>query len=165
MANRDLAHGFKAFGKACPLERFSKDADNATPAYPGDLLQFEADGNINPAVVGNTELIGVGASFLTGSAAGNVMIYDDPDQKFTGQDDGAGTPAQALLGLNFDHIATDGSLTTLLSAHEIDGDSHTTATAGLRVLDFVLRADNTVADNAEWVFRINEHNLAKTTGV
>ena len=166
MANQDIPRGFKKVGGAalCP-GFYDRDADGSTPIFPGDLVAFDNDGLINAASAGDTALLGAADDFATGSAAKtNIAVYDDPDEKFTAQDEAGATPTQTYVGLNADHLATAGSLLTKISAHEIDIDTASTATFGLRLLDFINRPDNTVGVNVEWVVRINEHAFATATG-
>jgi hypothetical protein len=165
MANTDLANGFHPWGYIYPVSTHSKDATGSTPIYPGDLVKLESDGNMEIAAAGN-RLLGASRDFLTGSLAGDTFIYDHPDQKFVGQDDGTGaTSAQTHVGNQADHVAGTGSLVTFISAHEVDISSATTVTAGLKLLDIMKRPDVEVTTFTKWICRINEHELATTVGV
>lgn len=169
MANTDIAAGFRCFStiNRSP-SRYQRDADSATPIFSGDIVEFDGDtdGYIGAAAAGETDLLGVSDDFATGSAAKDpIMVYDDPDQKFVGQDDGDSTTS-ALTHVNnlCNHIAGSGSLTTLLSGHEIDISDVGTSTAGLRLLEFVQREDNAIGANAEWICLVHEHLFSGTGG-
>lgn len=166
MANEDVPKGFSPYGLVYPPYPYRK-ASGAVAVYRGDLLIRVNDGTVTLATAGSTILCGASRDYYaSGSAYTSVMVYDDVDQKFTGQDDGdSATPAVTTLGLNADHVQGTGSAVTFLSGHEIDISTATTATAGLRLLEFVRRDDNDPTDdNAEWVVLINEHWLNAATG-
>jgi hypothetical protein len=96
-----------------------------------------------------------------------LLVCDDPDIDFEIQaDNGGAVLALVDVGENADILVTGGSTTTGTSATELDSSTHTTSTAQLRILGFVQRPDNTpAADYAKVLVRINEHELASTTGV
>jgi len=167
MANPDIPFGFRLWGFVQPPVPYDRDATSSTPIFAGDLVTMDNDGNINAAA--NTDrLLGVCRDFATGSAAKtNLMVWDDPNQKFIAQDDGAGaiTAVQTVLGLNANHLATAGNILLKTSKHEIDISTATTASAGLRLVAFVNADDNTVDGatiNARWVVNINRHKYGVT---
>lgn len=165
ITNADLPAGFKMYGKQTAPGFYNRDAANASPIAAGDLVIIDDDGNINAADAGEL-LLGVADDFATGSAAKTqIAVYDDPDQKFLGQDDASGAPAQTDIGLNADHIDTAANVVLKQSRQEIDHSTISTATYGLRLLDVVRSPAHAIGDNAEWVVRINEHTYASAVGL
>lgn len=96
-----------------------------------------------------------------------LLVADDPNQVFEIQaDNGGAVLALVDVGENADILVTGGSTTTGQSATELDSSTHNTTSAQLRILGFVQRPDNTPASNyAKVLVKINEHELASTTGV
>lgn len=92
-----------------------------------------------------------------------AMVCDDPDAIFEIQEDAVGaTTALVDMGENADIIVGSGSTATGLSGMQLDSSTHITATAQLRILQFVSRIDNTAASaNAKLLVRINEHELGQ----
>ena len=95
MANPDVNKGFSAQAPICPPRSFFVDASNATAFFNGDVVDLEADGRATPAAAGAIGLIGTTDDRLDVSTAGSVLVYSDPDQIFSAQDDGGGTVSDA----------------------------------------------------------------------
>jgi hypothetical protein len=95
-----------------------------------------------------------------------AMVVDAPDVIFEVQEDGEGaTLALVDIGENADLIVASGSTVTGNSAMEVDSSTHTAATAQVRLLRFVPRADNEPASQWSKVeVVINEHAFKTTSG-
>jgi len=157
-----------------------------TTIYFGDFVKMTATGKIELAAAGNT-ILGVfqGVSYRNSSGEvvfskywpastatfnsedAEALVVDAPDVIFEMQQDSdTDTPSQADIGTNADFISTHtGSTVTGLSKEEVDTSTCTTATANLRVLRFVPRADNEVGAYAKVEVLINEHFYKTTTGI
>jgi len=157
-----------------------------TTIYFGDFVKMTATGYVELAAAGNT-ILGVFQGCDYRDANGNVVfskywpaststfnsegakarVIDAPDVIFEMQmDSDSATPSQADVGTNADFIATHTGLTTTgLSREEVDTSTCTTATANLRILRFVPRADNEVGNYAKVEVLINEHFYKTTTGI
>lgn len=157
-----------------------------TTIYFGDFVKMTATGYVELAAAGNT-ILGVFQGCDYRDANGNVVfskywpaststfnsegakarVIDAPDVIFEMQQDSdTNTPAQADIGTNADFISTHtGSTLTGLSKEEVDTSTCTTATANLRILRFVPRADNEVGNYAKVEVLINEHFYKTTTGI
>jgi len=165
MANPNNPMGFVA----TPLlqaRRYKSDADSSTPIYFGDVVQMDNDGKINAATAGETSVCGSALTFLTGSAAGECLVADNPFQEFLAQDDGdSTTSAETHIGTNCNHIATAGTLLLKKSSHEIDISSTTASAAGFALLDFVSSPGYSVGANS--IFRVlaKLHHGNVTTGI
>lgn len=95
-----------------------------------------------------------------------ALVVDDPNVVFEVQEDSGGAATAAVdVGENADILYTAGSSTTGQSAVELDSSTHATTSAQLRILGFVKRPDNAIGTNAKLLVKINEHELASTTGV
>lgn len=95
-----------------------------------------------------------------------ALVVDDPNVVFEVQEDSGGAATAAVdVGENADILYTAGSSTTGQSAVELDSSTHVTTSAQLRILGFVKRPDNAIGTNAKLLVKINEHELASTTGV
>lgn len=105
--------------------------------------------------------------YRAASTARYVLVADDPNLIFEIQaDNGGANLALVDVGENADILVTGGSTTTGQSATELDSSTHQTASAQLRILGFAQRQDNEPASNyAKVLVKINEHELASTTGV
>ena len=105
----------------------------------------------------------------TGTVAADAMAYvcDDPDALFQIQADDAVT--QTMLGSNFGVNQTAGSTATGNSKVSLDvGTRNTTATIGLRLVDFVEGPFSTVGDTyTDCIVKFNAgiHTYNNATGV
>jgi len=182
MANVDNPNGFKPIGtmSGAPWTGYVMDfrADGSgSDLFPGDLVIMEADGNIDIAAAGSTELLGVVVGFVPaqeGSTNGvsdhfvasstpnlNKTYYDasvdgaawikvcvGPDVLYEAQEDSAGTTlAYTAVGANVDVLATAGSTVKGISQQELDRSTLATTAAQLRIVRPVNRVDNEVGSD------------------
>lgn len=188
MANSDTPFGFKLVGHTsgspmnARLTRYSIPASDGTAVFIGDAVKStgSADTVGVPAVIqaaaGNT-IRGVVVAFeplLTNletkhrlaSTLRYALVCDDPEAIYEVQEDSVGNNLAATdVGDNFEIIVAAGSTVSGLSGMELDSSTAAGATAQLRVLGLVQRADNEIGANAKWLVRINEHELDATAGV
>ena len=150
-----------------------------TSIYQGDITIF-ASGYINTAAVSSPNIVGAfshcyyvatdgtptfknyypASTTALGSGAIEVYIYDDPNQLFIVQADGAS--AQTCIGRNADTDGIGGSTTTGVATRELDSSTiNTTAALQLKIVSVVqddVNGDLT-ADNANLIVLINEHYM------
>ena len=132
----DRPFGFMPAGGSQRLRAYNKDVA-AARIFPGDVVMREADGNVAVITAGNeTNILGVSAEPSANATADTeVMVYDDPEQEFVCQDDGAGGFfAQTSEGLNADIVVTTGDTTLDRSQHELDISSAVTTIAPLKIV-------------------------------
>lgn len=104
----------------------------------------------------------VSGTATLGSAEAIALVYDDPHILYEVQTDGAF--AQADIGLNAD--LTTGAASNGISTQEVISTSVTTATAQVKIYDYVRDDVNEVTTNAKVLVLLNEHELnAPTAGV
>lgn len=159
----------------------SVDASNATAIFKGDPVHVETDGYFAPAgatgvirgVMQHCEYTSNGAkvysNYLPATTAGTIYYVEASNMVFGIQEDSSGgNLAQTAVGANSDTVATAGSTTTGQSKYELDSTvTASAATAQLRILGLVQRADNAIGTNAEWEVCVNEteFNRASNAGV
>lgn len=162
LAIKDEPRGFKPWGRILSTHEYAATA-SATIA-PGDLVKMSPTGLVLAASAGSTQIVGVAASWKK-STGNTVLVYDDPDQQYTVQDDGSGTTVLVTthIGLSGDILATAANGTLLKSQHELDRDTaYATTSAQIRILGIV----SATGANSLLRVNINEHAFAKkTTGV
>lgn len=182
MANLDAPNGFTpAYHLTGGTVRSSemRIADQyATSIFSGDLVKLVATGTIEVAAAGDS-VVGVFAGCSYTAADGEVKfskywpastdvkgayatayVYDDPKIVFRAQFDGASGIAD--IGQMADMVAGTGNTTTGRSGQEISSTTGT-ATAQLRILDFVGSPGNDPAsNNAEAFVQIVEHEYAES---
>lgn len=156
MANSDRPSGLRPYGAILRCTPYTAGA----VIYPGDAVHLEADGKVDPAVASEA-IIGVAATYA--SADGDeVLVWDDPDQKFVVQDDGvSATLSQTNVGRNYNIVATAGNSTYKQSRMELDADSGATAsTLPLRLVGFDREVNQASgAINAKCIVVVNQHQL------
>ena len=186
MANVDKAFGlnpYKGNSAGSSVQIVNKynisTAGYGTSIYQGDLTIFAA-GFINSAGVSSPNIVGAfshcyyvatdgtptfknyypASTTALGSGAIEAYIYDDPNQLFVVQADGAS--AQTCIGRNADTEGIGGSTTTGVATRELDSSTiNTTAALQLKIVSVVqddVNGDLT-ADNANLVVLINEHYM------
>ena len=159
MANTDRPHGFSPVGPILRLRPYSVGSDLATAIFIGDIVDAESDGQLGPGSAGDVASLGVSSGYhaaLTASADGSeVMVYDDTEQLFEGQDDASATSTISNLHTCCDHIAGTGSTVTYLSGHEIAIDSSDDTTGALMLMGLVNRVDNAWGANADIIVQAN----------
>ena len=150
-----------------------------TSIYQGDITIF-ASGYINTAAASSANIVGAfshcyyvasdgtptfknyypASTTALGSGKIEAYIYDDPNQLFVVQADGAS--AQTCIGRNADTDGIGGSTTTGVATRELDSSTiNTTAALQLKIVSVVqddVNGDLT-ADNANLVVLINEHYM------
>ena len=186
MANVDKAFGlnpYKGNSAGSSVQIVNKynivTTGYGTSIFQGDLTIF-ASGFINRAAVSSANLVGVfshcyyvatdgtptfknyypASTTALGSGAIEAYIYDDPNQLFVVQADGAS--AQTCIGRNADTDGIGGSTTTGVSTRELDSSSiNTTQALQLKIVSVVQDDTNgdLTADNANLVVLINEHYM------
>src|SRR3990167_8398335 len=99
----------------------------------------------------------LGSLHKAASASRIVYVSDDPRTIYEIQEDSAGNNIDNdMVGLNANIVATAGSTTTDISAHELDSSDTATDTGGqLRILGLARRVDNAIGANARWLVMIN----------
>ena len=183
MANVDKAFGLRPYkGAGWPVQQANKynispSSGYATSIYQGDIVIFSG-GYINTAAVSSANIVGVfshtyyvasdgtptfknyypASTTALGSGAIEVYIYDDPNQLFLVQADGAS--AVTCIGRNADTDGIGGSTSTGVASRELDSSTiDTTLALQLKIVGVVqddVNGDLT-ADNANLVVLINEH--------
>ena len=174
MANTDRPHGLRplmtTLGGGPPvIKEYSKDASENTAIFIWDIVNMEADGNIeaNSATPGTTRFLGVSLNHGAASTLTKHLVVISPDAIFEAQDnndtDGI---AAADIGLNANVELNAGSTTTLVSGHEIDeSTADTTNTLDLKLLALHEVPDNAFGSFARIEVVINKHMLREGAGV
>lgn len=159
----DNPFGFRPDQAPLQISPYTVDA-SAAIIYPGDIVVLEADGGLGVAAAGSVNCVGAAAEYNAAStAASRFLVYDHPDQRFVGQDDGAvGIMTATSLGANVDLLATTGDTTTRQSLQELDSSScTTTATLVFKVYALHpiegLSYATTTAEQRKWIVKINNH--------
>jgi len=169
MANTDCPRGFKPYGKEYPTHPYPHSSGDSTAIYPGDAVITTAGYLKAYSGSGGGNLRGVAKNYAAGSSTTIVDVWDHPDQLFICQDDASATLTRAEIGENVDILATTGDTTLKLSKQELNVTTHNTTTAQIRIIDvadtiYPGGAINAAGDNCDWICKINEHELASTTG-
>jgi len=186
MANVDKAFGlnpYKGVSSGSSVQIVNKynisTAGYGTSIYQGDITIFAA-GFINTAAASSANIVGAfshcyyvatdgtptfknyypASTTALGSGPIEAYIYDDPNQLFVVQADGAS--AQTCIGRNADTDGIGGSTTTGVATRELDSTTiDTTLALQLKIVGVVqddVNGDLT-ADNANLIVLINEHYM------
>jgi ABC-type amino acid transport substrate-binding protein len=186
MANVDKAFGlnpYKGNSAGSSVQIVNKynivTTGYGTSIFQGDLTIFSG-GYINTAAASSANIVGAfshcyyvatdgtptfknyypASTTALGSGAIEAYIYDDPNQLFVVQADGAS--AQTCIGRNADTEGIGGSTTTGVATRELDSSTiNTTAALQLKIVGVVqddVNGDLT-ADNANLIVLINEHYM------
>ena len=185
MANVDKAFGLRPYkGAGWPVQQANKynispSSGYGTSIYQGDIVIFSG-GYIETAAASSANIVGVfshtyyvasdgtptfknyypASTTALGSGAIEVYIYDDPNQLFLVQADGAS--AVTCIGRNADTDGIGGSTTTGVATRELDSTSiNTTLALQLKIVGAVQDDSNgdLTANNANLVVLINEHYM------
>jgi hypothetical protein len=185
MANVDKAFGLRPYkGAGWPVQQANKynispSSGYGTSIYQGDIVIFSG-GYIETAAASSANIVGVfshtyyvasdgtptfknyypASTTALGSGAIEVYIYDDPNQLFVVQADGAS--AVTCIGRNADTDGIGGSTTTGVATRELDSTSiNTTLALQLKIVGAVQDDSNgdLTANNANLVVLINEHYM------
>jgi hypothetical protein len=155
MANADSPKGLRPYERALRLTPYVA----GSTVYPGDAVTMANDGAVDSATAAQA-LIGVAAHYAT--AGQDVMVWDDPEQKFVVQADNGTTLAQTGVGLNYDIVATAANTTYKQSRMELDSSSGATSSIlPLRMLGVSREVDEVIGEFAKCVVIINNHQLGK----
>ena len=162
-------------------------SSGASALFTGDPVKLKADGSIEVkggagAITGAISGVFMGCfytdpttskptfrnNYPDGLAATDAIAFisDDVNQLYIAQQD-ANDIGAADLGNNAEMIMAAGSTTTGMSRAEIDSSTAATgnATYMLKILDFYDTPSNdTTAANSVLVVKINNHQLAASTG-
>lgn len=158
MANTDRPKGLRPYERA--IRETPYTAGGAI--YPGDAVHMEADGKVDAATASEA-LVGVAATYAAADGD-EVIVWDDPQQKFVVQADDGTTLAQTNIGLNYNIVATAGNATYKQSRMELDSDSGaTTSTLPLRLIGVSREEGSEIGEFAKCVVVINNHQLANNT--
>lgn len=160
MANPDTPFGLKPWGKI--LSKREYVSGGTTDVFEGDIVRMDSDGKVSSitTTTGGATIIGVAANYKDASAGNTALwVYDDPNQLFYCQDDGASaTPAQTNVGNTAPVVLGSGNTTTGLSAFELDISAAATGTADpLQIVDFVAGPGLSIGKNARIVVRLQKH--------
>lgn len=156
MANVDRPKGFR------PYERVLRETPYTAGAaiYPGDAVHLEDDGKVDPATASEA-VIGVAATYASGDGV-EVIVWDDPEQKFVVQADDGTTLAQTAVGLNYNLVATAGNSTYKQSRMELDSNTGATSSIlPLKLLGVSREVNTAIGEFAKCVVVINNHQLGK----
>jgi len=184
MANVDKAFGLRPYkGAGWPVQQANKYNINPsgydTNLFQGDITIFNG-GYIERAAASSANIVGVFShcyyvasdgtptfknyypadTTALGSGAIEAYIYDDPNQLFVVQADGAS--AVTCIGRNADTDGIGGSTTTGVASRELDSSTiNTTLALQLKIVGVVQDDSNgdLTADNANLVVLINEHYM------
>lgn len=167
MANRDNPHGLAPLmrtlsGGPPSVQQYTKDANEATALFIGDVVARDDDGNISDGgTPGTTTYQGV--NLVQGAAAtlSLHLVMDSPDAVFEAQDDDGTTGlVEADMGLNANLIFGAGSAYSGISGHEIDQNTaNTTATLDVKLLTKLAAVDNAYGPHCRVEIVFNKHRL------
>ena len=131
--------------------------------YPGDLAILVNDGTVVVATAGAVTCVGVCLSYA--ASGGEVLIADDPAQRFIMTSDDSAIDAATDFNLNYAITATAGSTAYRISRQRIDGSTGVTDTNyQLKVLKLYPAVKNDLGAGAECEFIINNHAYKGGTG-
>lgn len=141
----------------------------------GDVVAVASNGRVHRTATTTASdlVVGVSAQYVAAPAAGvtatpDVWVYDDPNQVFVIQDDGAAaTPAQASLFATYPLVLGTPNTTTGSSIQELDiSGPGAAATDPLLAIGYVEGPDKDISKNAKFLVRLNRHvQKTGTTGV
>ena len=107
----------------------------------------------------------MGGTTTKGGVAAEIKVYDDPDQLFIVQSDGA--TDQTAIGANAPMVGNaNGSTTTGISSMELDHTGITANSDQLRIVGISELPDNTAGEtNVDVIVRINTHAYTNLAGI
>ena len=175
MANKDFPSGLAPInegGSGRPRLTEYTVAAAATPIYKGAPMKLVSTGTAAMATdeTGQTYWLGASAGYYPTSTVDiKVLIWDDPNQLFTIQDDGSAALAETNIGNNANFITADsGDSFTGQSIAELDATTPaTTATFPLQIVGLVKRIDNSWGANADLIvrWRFGAHHETSALGI
>ena len=156
--------------------------------FNGQAVQLKADGTIERAVdtkASSAKIVGVvggvnytestgkpvwknywpASTATQGSVDADIKVYDDPDQLFIVQADGAAD--QTSVGANAPMVGNaNGNTTNGMSTMELDFSALTASDEQLRVIGIVQDPNNTAGlTNVDLIVRINDHAYTNLAGI
>jgi hypothetical protein len=153
MANADRPRGFWPVGKIKSANVY----ESGSAIAPGEFVRIAADGQIDAVAAGET-ILGLALSYASGSGQ-DVLVCDDPEQRYIGQADETEIDAQTDVGNNCDVLATADNTTYKTARMEIDSSTIAASAAQLTILGIEKRPDNALGAQVDVVVRVNEHQL------
>jgi hypothetical protein len=151
MANADKPQGLRPYGPV----KMQISAVAGTRVFPGDAVQLQNDGKVDPVAAGAT-IYGVALSYADADGD-DVLLSVHPEQQYTAQCDGSAINAQTIVGNNVDLLATAGNTTYNQSRMELDTSTVAAAAAQLTILGVDRSIDNAFGEFVDVIVRINEH--------
>jgi len=182
MANADKPRGFWPIrtltGGEIRTERFRVNDSTDTALFKGDLVAFEATGNIDAAAADAGVIVCGVLESVEYTDANGKRVYDHyiPADPITAgysdiwanvwanpyivfgvqADTGTALAEATTLNATANHVAGTGNTTTKLSGHELDSDN--VGTGGqLGIIGIVDRPDNVWGENVDLEVVIKEH--------
>lgn len=184
MPNADRPRGFELVGHVsgsphnAAINKYAVPSGDSTALFVGDAVITDGNANADgiPYVIQGTvaaSLRGVVVGFepdptnlelqyRLASTERICYVCDDPDALFEIQETGA-IAATDVSG-NAEISVAAGSTVSGRSGMELDSASAITGAAQLRIVRLAQRADNEIGTNANWIVRINEHELDTAAG-
>ena len=154
MANSDRPQGLRPYGRVRQVQELVAGA----ACFPGDCVQMQSDGKVDPAAAG-ASILGVALSYASADGA-KVLVSTHPEQLYVVQCDGAAIDAQTDVGNNGDILATAGNSTYKVSRQEIDTTTIAAAAAQLTILQVSRETNNDLGGFVDVIVRINEHQIS-----
>jgi hypothetical protein len=188
MANTDAAFGLRPLAKlggnynSCGFTTYAvKSGNNSGNIFEGAVVKLGSDGYVVVAGDSDTQILGVAGGIeytaadgkptfsnyfptttaTQGSADIKIRVYDDPNQLFLIQADGAS--GQTSIGMNADVVGNgNGSTVNGISSGELDSSTLNTSDLMLRVVGVDTDPDNEdlTSDHANLIIKINDHFYA-----
>lgn len=163
MANADRPNGAKPSGDPIRIGKYTAGA----AVYPGDFVIMSDDGKVDPVATGGSSYTSACCGVAATKAADGeeVLVYDDPNQRFSIQADGSDVDAQTDIHLNYAILGTSPDTTYNVSRMELDSNTGaTTATLPLKLLKIKDAVGNALGAQVECEVVINNHQLKGGTG-
>jgi hypothetical protein len=129
--------------------------------YKGDLVSMINTGCVSASSADDGIIVvGVAAEYIPAAVSATagtlIQVYDDPKIVFGVQADSGTSVAAADVWATANHVATTGSATTGLSAHELDSSDIGTGLQ-FRIIGKVESPDNAWGEHVELRVIFNEH--------
>ncbi len=159
MANANNPCGFKPYGEILRVGRYTCGTN---PVYPGDACVINSSGLIDSAVEASASLCGVALNYAT--TGQDILIADDPDQKFTAKTDGTSLSAQTVVGNTIGLEPGSPSTAYKDSRMALDDELLNTTALTFQILSLGPTIGNAFGDYASVIVRINQHQLRYITG-
>lgn len=164
MANPDQPLGARPYGQVRSLSTYI----SGSAVYPGDFVSRDSSGRVIPVAVDGSSYVssscGVAMNYC--SAAGqDLLVADDPAQKFVVQSSTADIDAQTDMNLNYTILATAPDTVYKKSKMELKGDTGAvTATLPLKLISIDREVNNALGSKVNVIVKINNHELGESTG-